>query len=749
MSNNHQPSRPHSERRRRVRHMRRLGFEALERRACPAVMIDFDPDLGVLNIIGDEGPNEIEIVQRGPEVEVVGAPGGRLFLGTEVGVFLINIHTGVGNDLITVRDGDSINGPVKVFDGSGSPIPSPAIANIPLNLAIDLGTGADYLRVELNNHHNVELGVIAEDGGDVIEAPISINVCQHPDGSSFACGLRASLQLGGGDNDVDIRAQGFGQVDLDVVAAGGGNTVQVVSREFESKLVYSGESGSSCEIDLDFGGGGNKVNVNTRDFDGAALHLKALDGNNVVEHELGHSLGFRHEHIRPETTVDAHLMLLGDGNSVGFQTRGYEQVSLDLDLTGNGNSVEIGLLVPAVQKVREAAARIDLDVGGDSLVDVRLENIDNVDLSLVSDPASPEPVTGGTINVYWHVITNGSSRLGRNDGVVILHSSLPGGSAVPRTPDVSPNSFSFTATAGGASVASALNVALNLGPEEDTVSILTRNVDDLQLDLNTGAGDDTVEVGSNWTNTSGRYLTLRPRPVDHRVSTDAGDGNDSVKYKMLVAPLIHLDADEPRLDAVTLLGAGDDSLKLDASGYGEIGSFLDAGDGHDAAGTRLYVGNLSFEHSPTQLNVIALLGAGDDLLKIDTTGYANVNSLIDGGDGDDEIRHRHKMFALVDRTQLNSVALLGLGSDTLVLETLGYQEIKTSVDTGPEEDGFDTVLARHHSLNPSSHGRGVYQLFLDDGRDVFDGFAVGYAVQEPVSEGAVVEWVLGVELPRA
>jgi hypothetical protein len=565
--------------------------------------------------------------------------------------------------------------------------------------------------------------------------------------------VRAALQLGGGDNDVKMSTQGFAQVDLNMVAPGGGNLVQIVGDADGYRDVYMDEPlPPYCTIDLDFGGGGNLVAVSTGGFDGATLHLKALDGNNFVEHELGHSLGFRHEHTRPETTADAHLMLLGDGNSVGFKTRGYEQVNLDLDLTGDGNEVNIvdSYNVFSEDPGRHSSARIDLDVGGNSLVDVRLENIDNVELSLVSDPASPEPKPRGTINVYWHVIRNGSSRLDRNDGVVILHSSLPGGSAAPRTPGVSPTSFSFTATAGDAGVASAVNAALHLGPEDDTVSILTRNVDDLQLDLSTGAGDDTVEVGSNWSDTSGRYLSLRPRTVDHRVSIDAGDGNDVVKYKMLVAPLIlDLDGGGPRLDAVTLLGTGDDSLKFDAAGYANVDSFLDAGGGNDSAGTRLYVGNLSFEQTPTQLNVTALLGAGDDLLEVDTAGYAGANSFIDAGDGDDKARIRHRMFAVVDRTQLNVVVLLGLGSDSAVLETFGYQEIATRIDTGPEEDGFDAISASHYSLSPARHGRGVYRLFLDDGRDVFDGNAVGYAVQEPVGEGVVVQWVFGVELPRS
>ena len=51
-----------SERRRRERHMRRLGLETLERRACPAVMFELLGE-GVLSITGDEGPNFIEISQ--------------------------------------------------------------------------------------------------------------------------------------------------------------------------------------------------------------------------------------------------------------------------------------------------------------------------------------------------------------------------------------------------------------------------------------------------------------------------------------------------------------------------------------------------------------------------------------------------------------------------------------------------------------------------------------------------------------
>ena len=61
MWNIRQQSPTRFERRRRERHLRRLGLEALESRACPAVMFDFiQGDVGgILRITGDEGPNVI------------------------------------------------------------------------------------------------------------------------------------------------------------------------------------------------------------------------------------------------------------------------------------------------------------------------------------------------------------------------------------------------------------------------------------------------------------------------------------------------------------------------------------------------------------------------------------------------------------------------------------------------------------------------------------------------------------------
>jgi len=277
-----------------------------------------------------------------------------------------------------------------------------------------------------------------------------------------------------------------------------------------------------------------------------------------------------------------------------------------------------------VQKIREAAARMDLNLGGDSFVEVRMENVDHVDLSIVSAPTTPQPATGGTIDVYWHVIRNGSSTPPRLDGVVILSSSVPGGDT-----GVSPTALSFTATAGGANTPSSANATLRLGSEDDTVSVLSRNLDDFDLDLATGGGNDTVNVDS-------RVGVGLLRSLDGGQTWDT----DTHHPDFLWLP--------SSVNASLDLGAGDDVANIQTTGISDVSLNLTAGTGNDTLSNKLYVGGLSWNAPDTRLSLFAELGAGDDFLEVDAAGFRNVDSFVDGGAGNDVVRYR--FLTHLDRT---------------------------------------------------------------------------------------------------
>jgi hypothetical protein len=123
------------------------------------------------------------------------------------------------------------------------------------------------------------------------------------------------------------------------------------------------------------------------------------------------------------------------------------------------------------------------------------------------------------------------------------------------------------------------------------------------------------------------------------------------------------------------------------------------------------------------------LGDGDDRLAIFGEGHGDVTSHIDAGAGRDSVKYK-MLFAplILDRdgcAQLNLDVLLGLGSDTVEIETFEYCQFDTTIDNGPAGEGRDTVATSHVFL-PSRDLESRIRLMLDGGLDTADFFALGY-----------------------
>jgi hypothetical protein len=307
-----------------------------------------------------------------------------------------------------------------------------------------------------------------------------------------------------------------------------------------------------------------EIVVETRDPDDRFEPFAGVE--RIVVNSLAGDDAIRY-HVRRGGSIPAEFNL-GDGEdelsaSVGFGRDDVADRSADLEVDAGGgdDEVHVALLVPAVQKVRDAAARTSLNFTADL-------GAGNDELRVRGHGAAETilDVTGGE---------------GDDDvGIGLL---VP---AVQRIRD--------------AAAGTALEVTADLGAGNDELRIIGHGAMQTTIDVAAGAGDDDVRIGLllpavhklSETDTSASIVVdlgagndgfslgaLGVKEVD--VDVTAGEGDDEVDIGLLLPARRTVEGSMANI--VVDLGPGADELEVKARGYETVETDIsgDDDDGDD------------------------------------------------------------------------------------------------------------------------------------------------------------------------
>jgi len=294
-------------------------------------------------------------------------------------------------------------------------------------------------------------------------------------------------------------------------------------------------------------------------------------------------------------------------------------------------------------------------------------------------------------------------------------------------------------------VGSKIKEDYDLGDGDDTLFIADR-AGDVENKINMGGGNDSI-----WIDLGFPARVDSPRDfLSVNLVIDLGDGNDKVQARLENAGDVQLEllagaGDDavavrandrlrtagpikgwPSMEADIDLAAGDDRLIIETDGYGEVNELIAAGDGHDATQIRHRMFALV---DRTQLTATLQLGAGDDAVKMEAANFLRAGATIDLGVGDDQFDGKYYITGVTHRfshddPSLGFAATLGAGRDTFRLSATGYDDVTGQIHTGPPGDR-DLAQIKLVHLPPRGPSRLIDHTF-DDGQDHLSLRAAGY-----------------------